>query len=72
MGVPIEFMPSVSEYLDLVLQLMFAFGVAFQIPIFLTLMSRIGILPARVLVKNRRFAIVMIFILAAVLTPLMY
>ncbi|QLK57894.1 twin-arginine translocase subunit TatC [Ehrlichia ruminantium] len=69
MGVPIEFMPSVSEYLDLVLQLMFAFGVAFQIPIFLTLMSRIGILPARVLAKKRRFAIVIIFIIAAVLTP---
>ena len=68
-GVPIEFMPSVSEYLDLVLQLMFAFGMAFQLPVVLTLMARVGLVSYSDLIKQRRIAIVAIFTVAAILTP---
>ncbi|QKX01102.1 twin-arginine translocase subunit TatC [Wolbachia endosymbiont of Dipetalonema caudispina] len=68
-GIPIEFMPSVSEYLDLVLQFMFAFGTAFQIPVILTLMVRVRLITTQSLSSKRRIAIVVIFIIAAVLTP---
>ncbi len=68
-SIPIEFMPSVSEYLDLVIQLMFAFGTAFQIPILLTLMTRAGIITVQSLINKRRIAIVIIFVIAAILTP---
>ncbi|MBV0899674.1 MAG: twin-arginine translocase subunit TatC [Wolbachia endosymbiont of Fragariocoptes setiger] len=68
-GIPIEFMPSVSEYLDLVIQFMFAFGTAFQIPVILTLMVRVGLLSTESLSNKRRVAIVIIFIIAAILTP---
>lgn len=68
-GIPIEFMPSVSEYLDLVLQFMFAFGIAFQIPVILILMVRVKLLAVKNLSDKRRIAIVAIFIIAAILTP---
>ncbi|AHX11085.1 twin arginine-targeting protein translocase TatC [Neorickettsia helminthoeca str. Oregon] len=66
---PIEFMPSVSEYLDLVVQFMFAFGIAFQLPGILTLLCHIGLLDHNALVRKRKFSIVLIFIVAAILTP---
>ena len=66
---PIELEPRVGEYLGLVMKLIFAFGIAFQLPVALTLMAKVGIVSAEGLAKKRKFAIVIVFICAAVLTP---
>jgi len=68
-GLPIELQAKVGEYLSLVMQLIFAFGLAFQMPVALTLLARVGILDANDLVEKRRYAIVGVFVVAAVLTP---
>lgn len=65
----ISLLPKVSEYLSLITTLILAFGVCFQLPVILTLLARIGILTSDQLKKARRYAIVGVFILAAVLTP---
>jgi sec-independent protein translocase protein TatC len=65
----ISLLPKVSEYLSLIQTLIFAFGIVFQLPIVLTLLARIGIVDETQLKRWRRYAILLSFVAAAVLTP---
>ena len=67
--VQISLLPKVSEYLSLIMTLIFSFGLVFQLPVVTTLMARVGLLTSQGLVDKRKWAIVIAFVVAAVLTP---
>ena len=66
---PIQLEAKVNEYLSLVMRLIIAFGLSFQLPIALTLMARVGFVSVSSLRKNRKYVIVGVFAMAALLTP---
>ena len=66
---PIELEARVSEYLSLIIKLIFAFGISFQLPVLLLLLNRAGLLSLETLKKGRRYAVVIAFAFAAVMTP---
>ena len=68
-GLPIQLEAKVNEYLSLIMRLIFAFGISFQLPILLNLLARIGIVNSSYLKKTRRYVVVIIFTVAAILTP---
>lgn len=62
-------MPSLSEYLGFALKLLIAFGLIFEMPLFSFFLSRMGLITADLMRKARRYAVLVIFIIAAILTP---
>ncbi len=68
-GTTIRLLPKVADYLSLVMALMLAFGISFQLPLVLTLLGRIGLISSRTLARGRKYAIVGILAFAAVFTP---
>lgn len=65
----IELLPKVNEYLGLIMALIFAFGLVFQLPVVLTLLGRAGLVTSQGLKGRRKYAIVIAFVVAAILTP---
>ena len=68
-SLPIQLEAKVNEYLSLVMRLIFAFGISFQLPVLLSLLARVGFIDSEYLKKRRKYVIVLIFIAAAILTP---
>ena len=66
---PIELEPKVDQYLALVMRLIFAFGISFELPVLLTLLARAGLATSQGMREKRRYAIVAAFVAAAILTP---
>ena len=65
----IEVEPRISEYLSLVMRLIFAFGLSFELPVVLLLMAKAGLVTANGLARNRKYAVLIAFVSAAILTP---
>ena len=67
--IPIQLEAKVNEYLSLIMRLIFAFGISFQLPIILSLLARIGVVDSEYLKLRRKYVVVIIFAIAAILTP---
>ena len=65
----IQLEPKVNEYLSLIMRLIFAFGISFQLPVLLSLLARVGFIDSEYLKKRRKYVIIIIFAVAAILTP---
>ena len=68
-NLPIQLEAKVNEYLSLIMKLIFAFGLSFQLPVVLSLLARVGLINSLFLKQRRKFVIVIIFATAAILTP---
>jgi sec-independent protein translocase protein TatC len=66
---PIQLEAKVNEYLSLIMRLIFAFGISFQLPVLLSLLARVGFIDSEYLKKRRKYVVVIIFAVAAILTP---
>jgi len=68
-SLPIELEAKVNEYLSLVMKLIFAFGLCFQLPVLMTLLARVGLATSKGMAAKRKYAIVGVFFVAAIFTP---
>ena len=68
-NLPIQLEAKVNEYLSLIMKLIFAFGLSFQLPVVLSLLARVGIVDSKFLKERRKYVVVIIFSAAAILTP---
>tara|TARA_Y100000590_G_scaffold196581_2_gene223181 strand:- start:1290 stop:2054 length:765 start_codon:yes stop_codon:yes gene_type:complete len=68
-GLPIQLEAKVNEYLSLIMRLIFAFGISFQLPVLLSLLARVGFIDSEYLKKRRKYVVIIIFVVAAILTP---
>ena len=68
-SIPIQLEAKINEYLSLIMKLIFAFGLSFQLPVILSLLARVGFVNSIYLKERRKYVVVIIFIFAAILTP---
>ena len=68
-SLPIQLEAKVNEYLSLIMRLIFAFGISFQLPVLLSLLARVGFIDSQYLKKRRKYVVIIIFAAAAILTP---
>jgi sec-independent protein translocase protein TatC len=68
-SLPIQLEAKVNEYLSLIMRLIFAFGISFQLPVLLSLLAKVGFVDSQYLKKRRKYVVVIIFAIAAILTP---
>ena len=65
----LEVMPGVDEYFSLALRLFFAFGLIFELPVFMVFLAKIGVVSRPFLTRHRKYAVLIAFVIAAILTP---